>query len=252
MAHPDISLLGAIYSGVPAVSLPQSPSGTATFYDYDWMGKMPEFMETVYEDETALEDTAFATWTPSTTNKVITTTVTAKTFSADMSKYEYILKWETSFEPVLNSGATTKAQLIWEGADQYQILCKRPNSLPNIEAENFNSNTCNTYFTVPFMLYYNTSGTATYTHSISYGIFPVLSTSTFSSSTSNTPTVTIKTPTINARCNANYFAVARAPEIDQANSIVKRVGKLYRIEIEGAVRGMYADFFSRYNSMMNT
>lgn len=249
MAHPDITLLGATYPGVPAVTLPQSPSGTATFYDYDWMGKMPEFMEIVYENETALADTTFATWTPSTTARAIIATSTAKTFSADLSKYEYILKWETTFTPVLNSGATTKAQLIWEGADQYQILCKRPNSLSNIEAENFNGNTCNTYFTVPFMSYYNTSGTATYTHSISYGIYPALTASTFSNSTSNTPTVTIKTPTVNARCNSTYFATARAPEIDQANSIVKRVGKLYRIEKTGAVRGMYADFFDRYNSL---
>lgn len=33
MAHPNIKLMGAVYSSVPAVQLPQSPSGTATFYD---------------------------------------------------------------------------------------------------------------------------------------------------------------------------------------------------------------------------
>lgn len=248
MAHPGISLMGATYPEVPAVTLP-TPSGTATFYDYDWMGKMPEYIETVYENEVALAGTTFATWTPSTTAKAIVATATAKTFVADLSNYEYILKWETSFEAVLNEGATTKAQIIWEGADQYQVLCKRPNSLANIQAENFNGNVCMTYFTVPFMRYYNTSGTATYTHSISYGIYPALVASTFSSTTSNSPTVTIKTPTVNARCNSTYFATARASEIDQTNSIVRRVGKLYRIEKAGAVRGMYADFFERYNSL---
>lgn len=249
MAHPNINFMGATYNGVPAIVLPASPSGTATFYDYDFLGKMAEFIETVYEDEVALADTLFASWTPSTTAKAIRATQTAKTFAADMARYEYILKWETSFNAVLNEGATTKAQLIWEGADQYQILCKRPNSLANIAAENFNGNTCNTYFTVPFMRYYNTSGVETYTHSISYGIYPGLTASTFSSSTSNTPTVTIKTPTINARCHNSYFTTARAAELNQTESIFKTVGKLYRIEIAGAVREMYKDFFERYNAI---
>lgn len=245
---PNISLLGAIYNDVPAVTLPQDPTGTATFYDYNFMGKMAEFIETVYEDEVALADTGFASWTPSTTAKAIVATTNAKTFVADMAHYEYILKWETTFTPVYTEGATLKAQVIWEGADQYQILCKRPNSIANIEAMNFNGNTCNTYFSVPLLRYYNTSGTVTYTHSISYGIYPGLTASTFSSSTSNTPTVTIKTPTLNARCNSSYFAVARAPELDQTESIATITGKLYRIEIAGAVREMYADFFERYNA----
>lgn len=246
---PNITLMGATYSDVPAVTLPQSPSGTATFYDYNFMGKMAEFVEIVYSNEVALADTTYASWTPSTTAKTIRATATAKTFTADFSHYEYILKWETTFTPAYKDGATLKAQLIWEGADQYQMLCKRPNSLANITAENFNGNTCNTFFTVPFLHYYNTSGTETYTHSISYGIYPGLTASTFSSSTSNNPTVTIKTPTINARCNSTYFATARASELDQTNSIFKTVGKLYRIEIAGAVREMYKDFFDRYNEI---
>ena len=208
-----------------------------------------EFVQTLYDNETALADTDFASWTPSTTAKAIIATANAGTFVADMSTYEYLLKWETSFEAVLNSGATTKAQVIWEGADQYQILCKRPNSLANIQSENFNGNVCFTYFTVPFMRYYNTSGMATYTHSISYGVYPALNASTFSSSTANSPTVTVKTPTINARCNNSYFATARARELDQANSKVKVVGKLYRFEKTGAIRDMYDDFYKRYNNL---
>lgn len=245
----DITLMGASYSDVPAVILPQTGGGSATFYEHSWMGKMAEFVQTLYQTEIKLSDTTFPSWTPATTAKAIVATKTATTFIADFSKYDYILKWETSFDAVLSDGATAKAQLIWEGADQYQVLCKRPNSLANIEAENFNGNTCNTYFTVPFMRYYNTSGTATYTHSISYGIYPAVTASTFSNATSNAPTVTVKTPTINARCNASYFATARAKELDQDNSIITLVGKLYRIEKTSAVRDMYADFFARYNSL---
>lgn len=244
----NITLLGANYNDVPAVTLPKTGGGVATFYEYDYKGKMPELLEVIHEEETALADTTFNGWNPSTTAKAIQATKTAGTFAANFAKYNYLLKWEFSFVPVLNEGATKKAQLIWEGADLWQILNKRPSSLANIEAENFNGNACTTYFTVPFMRYYNTSGTATYTHSISYGIYPSPTAATFSNSTSNTPTVTVKTPAINARCNATYFAVARAPELDQAASKFRLVGKVYRVEKEDAAEAMYREFYERYNA----
>lgn len=245
----QVTLLGASYSDVPAVTLPQTGGGNCSFYEYSFMGKIPEFVQQVYSTEVALEDTGFATWTPSTTAATIVSSVTAGTFSANFANYEYILKWETSVDVALQAGATTKAQLIWEGADQYQLLCKRPSSLANIQAMNFNGNTCFTYYTVPFMRYYNTSGTATYTHSISYGLYPVLVASTFSNSTSNTPTVTVKTPSVSARCYKSYFTEARAAEVDQENTSIKIVGKLYRIEIAGAIREMYKDFYTRFNAL---
>ena len=241
----DLILMGAQYQGVPAVDLPKQGGGLARFYEDNVIGKCAELVRTVFEDETALEDTLFNGWTPSTTAKAIIATANATTEVLDLANYEYVLKWETSIEVALNEGATTKAQLKWEGADQYQHIRKYPSSLANIRAENFNGNACTTYFTVPFMRYWNTSGTLTYTHSISYGIYPALTAATFSNSTSNTPTLTIKTPTVNARCNATYFATARAAEVDQANTVIKRVGKLYRVAIPNAVREMYADFYER-------
>ena len=62
----NITLLGAQYSDVPAVTLPQTGGGSASFYEYSFMGKLPEFVSTVYNTEIALEDTGYATWTPST------------------------------------------------------------------------------------------------------------------------------------------------------------------------------------------
>ena len=245
----NISFLGNDYENVPFVALPQTGGGEGAFYEYSFMGKVPELVNTIYTNEVALEDTDFATWTPSTSASTILASVTAGTFSADFANYEYILKWETSTDVALQAGATTKAQLIWEGADQYQILCKRPNSLVNIQAQNFNGNTCFTYYTVPFMRYYKTDGTATYTHSISYGIYPVVTAATFSNATSNTPTVTVKTPSVSARCYKSYFTEARAAEVDQENTSIKIVGKLYRIEVAGAIREMYKDFYTRFNDL---
>lgn len=244
----NITLLGANYNDVPAVTLPQTGGGVATFYEYDAKGKLPELLEVIHEEETALANTTFNGWTPSTTAKNIHAAKTAGTFAANFAKYDYLLKWEYSFVPVLNEGATTKAQLIWEGADLWQSLNKRPSSLANIEAERLNGNASVNYLTVPFMRYYNTSGTATYTHSISYGIYPSPTAATFSNSTSNTPTVTVKTPAVYARCNATYFAVARAPELDQSASKFHIIGKVYRVEKEDAVEAFYREFYERYNA----
>lgn len=206
----------------------------------------PEFIEEIYDSgDIKLSATSFATWTPSTTAASIRASQTAGTFSAHMGEYEYLIKWEFGFNAVTVSGATLKAQLLYEGADQWQALHKRPSSWVNIEAEHFNGNTCSTYYTIPFMRYYNTSGALTYTHSISYGIYPVIVASTFASSTADNTTVTLKTPSVSARCNSTYFATARAPQLDKDLSTFRIVGKLYRTEIPGEVRKMYEDFYER-------
>lgn len=206
----------------------------------------PELIEEIYDSGSIkLADTSFDTWTPSTTASSIRSSQTAGTFSAHMGEYEYLIKWEFGFNAVTVSGATLKAQILYEGADQWQALHKRPSTWANIQADNFNGNACSTYYTVPFLRYWNTSGTLTYTHSISYGIYPVLVASTFASSTADNTTVTLKTPSVSARCNASYFATARAPQLDKDLSTFRLVGKLYRIEIPGEVRKMYEVFYER-------
>lgn len=208
----------------------------------------PELVRVVCDQEFSLADTNFPNWTPSTTAAAIKASQNITTEVLDMANYEYILKWETSFFAAYQSGATMKAQVIYETADQYQQIRRQPNNLANLQALNFNSNTCTTYFTCLLMRYFTTAGASSYTHSLSYGIYPALVAATFSNSTSLTPTMTVKTPTINARCNSSYFATARAAELDQTNSKVHLVGKLYKQEIPGEVRVMYEEMYQRYIS----
>ena len=206
----------------------------------------PEFVQQIYDSGTVkLSATNFATWTPSTTAADIRATANGTAFYGHFDEYEYLLKWEFRFNAVTQAGATLKAQLLYEGADQYQVLCKRPGSYANIQADNWNGNTCNTYFTVPFMRYWNTSGSLTYTHSISYGIYPTLTAATFASSTADITTVTPKCPKVSARCSSTYFATSRAPQLDQDESTLSIVGKLYRYKIPGEVRDMYKVFYER-------
>lgn len=206
-----------------------------------------EFVKTLYDREFTLADTSYGSWTASTTAGTIKSAVSAGTYGADFSTYEYIVKWSFSFDAEYSNTAVMKAIPVQEYSDQYQVLCKRPNTYANIEAENFNGNTCVTYFTVPFYRYYNTSGSLTYTHSISYGIYPSLQTVTFSHSTADNATCTFKTPAIYARCNATYFATSRKVDITTASPF-RLKGTLYRYKIPYEVRKMYETFYERYNN----
>ena len=198
---------------------------------YDFLGKDPEFVKNLYSAEYALKNTLYKSWTPSTTAKAIVAAVTLPdTYAGDLGEYEYYLRWKFDSDIRYNSGTTMKYVTIRNLMELWQVLAKRPSSRANIEADNFNGNNCSTYFTAGFTDYYDKNGTQTYTWSSSYGFYIAATAATFSNSTSDTPTITIKTPTINARCSTTYFATARAADVDQENSKVKVTGELWRIK----------------------
>lgn len=265
----DITIAGASYNDVPSVQIPKTGGGSALFVDtsdttataagvknglnfylsngspavgnYVWnfKGDDPELVKVAYaKTTTALEDTNFATWTPSSTAAAIVATSNATTFSADMVNYDYLIRWKFVFDAVYPSGTTMKAVTIRAVDDIWQAIIRRPNSLANIAAKNFAGNSCMTLFTGALMEYYNSSGSHTYTFATSYGIYASATAATFSNATSNTPTVTVKTPAINARCSTTYFSTANAGVIDQANSTVSLYGEVYRVKTGAVMRSI--------------
>lgn len=272
-----IVIQGATYSYVPSVELPTG-NGFASFVDttnatataekilsgetayvngnlitgnYVWnpLGNEAELINgNVYSQEVALADTDYATWTASTTAKAIQATANVGTFSADMVNYEYIIKWEFYTDVVHTASATLKAMPKQEVAEIYQIIFRRPASLANVTAKNFVTNVCATEYTAPYLRYYNTSGTDTFTYAVSYGFYPAATAATFSSTTSDTPTVTIKRPTLNARCNTTYFATTRASGVDQTNTILKLRCKLYRMKIHSGFRHKFESLVDLINT----
>lgn len=276
----NITLMGASYTDVPAVNLPKTGGGQALFFDisdtdatasevksgkkiyladgtpvtgtadlYNWIGANAEYVSEVYApQEFALEDTSFNGWTPSTTAKAIKATVNASTFAADMANYEYMIKWLCEADVVYNSGTTTKAMFNRMAMVICQVILRRPNSLANITAENYAGNACVTYRSSPLMDYYNASGSHTYTWSASYGVYPSATAATFSSATSSTPTVTVKTPAWNARCSTTYFSTTVAKAVDQTNSKFRMKGDLYRMKIGSPEREMLDDLIDLFNN----
>lgn len=253
MARPDITLWGATYPTVPAVDLPTSNNATTRFYDrngpLDFLGAEIEFMQEVYDTTTKLEDTDFATWTPSTTATTIKTTenLTYKPV-LNLAQYEYALRWKFLFDPVYNGSQTNKARTVKTVMNLWQLISKRANSLANIGTKNHAGNVCATLTSAAILDYYNSSSTHTYTWSASYGVYCAATAATFSNSTSNTPTLTIKTPAVSARCSTTYLSTANAACIDQTDSTFRIIGELYRYKPMGILLREYDELCDLYNN----
>ena len=255
----NITLLNANYPAVPSVVLPQTDGGTAQFYDrdipYDFLGVEAELVnDSLYTASYTLNNTLYNGWTPSTTAKAIVASATlSPTYSGNLGTYEYYLRWRFDSDIRYKSGTTMKYVTVRNFLDLWQVLAKRPSSRANIASTNFNGNNCSTYFTAGFTDYYDKNGSSTYTWSASYGFYIAATAATFSSSTSDTPTITIKTPTINARCSTTYFTTARAADVDQANSKVKVTGEMWRVKKESSPsRRMYDYLVDIYNNPLIT
>ncbi len=248
----DIVLLGATYPAVPAVDLPKSGGGNARFYDrtipLDYYGIEAELvLDNILPIDATFDETSFDTWTPATTAASMIASVNT-TQSIDTANYDYILKWSTEANFVYLEGTTLKAAIIREVIDLYQGIIVRPNSLAYVASETYNANGCVTLFTAPFMDYYNTSGSHTFTWTGSYGVYPAAVAATFSNATSRTPTLTIKRPTINMRCYSSYWSTTMAGKIVKDESTVKCTGKLYRVKRDSSpLFGFYRDLIKRVN-----
>lgn len=276
----NITWLGASYTDVPAIGLPLTGGGEALFSDvsadtatvgdvksgktfhlangslgtgtlaWNFKGDEPEFIEQFYDSGSiALSSTNYPSWTPSTTAKAIKTSSSVKTFTADMVNYEYLIRWRCQFDAVYPDGTTMVAAPVREVCDLWQTIFRRPNSLANIQAGNFNANACVTLLATPLTEYYNASGTHTYTFAITYGVYPSATAATFSNATTNTPTVTVKTPAYNARCSTTYFDKdTTALAIDQDKSKFRFIGELYRMKPGAVLKSLYGGVVDLFNN----
>lgn len=206
-----------------------------------WMGAGAELVTTFTLADVKLSATSFASWTPSTTASDILATRNAGTFVADMTNYEYYLVWETGIPVVVPAATTKKALPIFTAAYQVQQLFRRPGSYAQIESENFSTAACISAYTNNFIRYYGTTqNSATYSWGLSYALYATLTAATFSSTTADSPTVTVKSPKISARCSTTYMSTTSAAAIDQDATIISQKCKVYRVKKQtGFIRGVY-------------
>ena len=240
----NVTLLNADYQDVPYILLPKTGGGQAEFYAEDaelgWLGKKVESLGEIYSISYLLKNTSFNGWTPSTTAKTIVSSKNVSpTVALDMANYEYAIRWKFDCDYVYDGSETDVARTLRTIADAWQLIQRRANSLANVQADNPAGNACATLATNPLMEYWSDKGSHTYTWAASYGIYPGMTAAAFSNSTSLTPTLTIKTPTVSARCSNTYFSTANAGHVDQDETTIKIKGYLYRYKPQGILCNLY-------------
>lgn len=224
----------ASIGGVTVVETSDSHGGTiveitaSEVLKYDFRGKDLEFVQNLGSVSWTLNDTTYSTWTP-TTDKATTIKATTNltTFSASMANYDYIVYWQGSIKTAYLDGSVNTALFLGQYQTMYSCLYKRPSNYTNLIANTYNGNTVNneSYYVSD---YYNGSSARSFAANSSYGFYMAIQSPSYSSNTSNTPTVTVKTPTIATRCSTSYFSTDNAALIDTTNTKINMVAKLYR------------------------
>lgn len=206
-----------------------------------WMGAGAELVTTFTMADVKLSATSYASWTPSTTASDILATRNAGTFVADLENYDYYLVWETGIPVVVPASTTKKSLPIFTAAYQVQQLFRRPSSFAQIEAGTYSAAACISAYTNNFIRYYGTTqNSATYSWGLSYALYATLTAATFSSTSSDNPTVTVKSPKVSARCSSTYMSTTSAAAIDQTNTIISQKCLVYRVKKQtGFIRGVY-------------
>ena len=179
-------------------------------------------------------DTNYATWTPSTTAATMLATQTVGTFTAtDIDKNDYFIRTRCAINVKYKSGTSTaKGMFAMTVFENWYAYTRRPSTYAMLNAGTRNSNLFESVSNTWVSKYYNTSWTIIY--SSSYGIYPANQAPASSSATATSPTVTVKTPVITAKCQATYFSTGMAANVDQDASTV--VFKSYAYRADGGYR----------------
>lgn len=248
----NITLMGADYLDVPSIILPKTGGGTAQYNEtqfHTWMGDNCTLLNNnLFSQDIKLSATSFDSWTASTTAGTILAAQNGTVTKIDLENYEYYIEWTWCIDLKQLEGATMEAMPDRTYGEFYQVVHQRPYGIANFEIENDAYNYCTAMFTSSqYNIYYNTSGTHTWTTTM-YGVYCTNTAGTLSSTSSSTPNLTPKSPAITARCNKSYFATARKQEIDSANSTIKVVGKLYRVDRDSSpIKNMYMNAIHLYS-----
>lgn len=238
----NVTLLGASYPDVPSILLPQTGGGSAEFYadkPSSWMGYNAEFVQDLGTLNLTLADTSWSTWTPTNTATQIRARSTLTTFVADRTKYEYLIKWLCHVEIEYEDGVTpSPAVEEFVGLNPYYIV-KRPSNLSRLQSRDFNTYGLSLVNNTYFIRYKNTSGSLAMATDTVQGIYCADPTCTLSSSSTDTPTVTVTSPYVYARCSDGYFKTTSAPFVTGAN--ISMNAKLYRFPIDNAYKRLQYD-----------
>lgn len=202
-----------------------STGGGGSSDTWSWMGKNPTLVKDYGITKVWLKDTAYATWTPTTTQTQISASTNLESYTWDRDNYDYVVpfRFHTHFE--YGSGATGTAQL----SDCFEF------SSPDVAgyATDLTSITNGTDSGqsaigsgLSFgMFYKNTIGVDAYMANFA-GIYVTSSPNPSVTSTTITP----KSPTIYVSCSNNFFSTDNASAVNQNTSYYEYKIEIWRVD----------------------
>lgn len=220
-----------IRSGKSAYVNGSKISGTYTFLPWGDYAELVKEFTTVSGN--LKDNTTFDNWTASTTAGTIRSASNYGTFTAtDLTANEYCILYDCGLFLKFLNGATLKVMPRTYSFVYTAIIHRHPTSLNGFRGDTWTTNSYSATSNY-YLAYYKSDGSEAIA-ATTYGIYFSAAAPTFSSTSAASPTITVKTPTIGARCSTTYFATARKAEIDSENSKFFMKAKVYRVE-----RGAY-------------
>lgn len=178
-----------------------------------------------------LSATDFNSWTPSTTEKLIYAAQTAGTFTAtNVASHDYFVRVRGYVDVQYVSGTSTAKGMFQKDCfENWYCITRRSSNNANLNSKTRNSNYAESITNAYLSKYYNGGWVALF--SSAYGIYPKNTAHALSSTTAASPTVTVKTPGIYAKCNATYFSTGMAGNVDKTASSIKFKFDIYRADV---------------------
>lgn len=203
----DITLLGASYEDVPAVVLPQTGGGTATFYgDLKEIVLRPdaELIQTYTHDSLLVTDDQVSIPAYTTTAKTVLAAANLSgTVTLDYTNYDYFVTEALLTTPVYNTTTIAKSRNEYAiGTACFEIIDIPANTHQarvNTTKYSSRSAVCNAYSGYRLLYWSSTTALGLYT-STSYGVHQVVSGPSISSGK-----LTVKAPSVNMRGSTSYL-----------------------------------------------
>lgn len=273
----DITLLGASYSDVPAVVLPKTGGGTASFTDvtattatasdvasgkiffladgtqatgtssggggggsYPWFGPntIKDYTKTITIN--LANDTSWNNWTASTTATSILAAPTTNDFTYSYNRETDVVTivCRSITNFTLKSTATKKAIPISNGRTDWHFFFGYPSTYDQFKSLTVGAQSSKS-INDPRLYYYTTSG-GKISASSNYGVYSYGAPNYSQSASGSTVTISGKRNAIYARCNSSYFATARKADIDADNTNIVITFDVYKTPRDGSfiVHGM--------------
>ena len=230
-----------------------------TWYDMSgamsWLGADATLVHEITPITVALKDTDFNTWTPSTTAATVVESQTLsneKYVATDLlldGGYNYLNIWNMKLPVVYTGSPTNKARTLFSCGLLVQAIFRRYSSYTNLLDGNMNNNVTAQTTLATFERYYSSSSSLTYTNSASYGFYFTSVVPSISSATAQSPTITLRTPSMNARCSTAYLSTANCGLVDKTNTKLTITCKVYRVRQDSYIQGFYRYLAARVTEM---